>query len=61
MKRKVFLAWQSQNRDTEKYVSNQLDAAKKDRNLHLQFASFRPMRLLQICHLCQKQAVQIQT
>ena len=33
MKRKVFLAWQSQNRDTEKYVSNQLDAAKKDLEL----------------------------
>ena len=29
MKRKVFLAWQSQNRDTAKYVRDQLDAAKK--------------------------------
>lgn len=30
MKRKVFLAWQSQNRDTARYVRDQLDAAKKD-------------------------------
>lgn len=33
MKRKVFLAWQSQNRDTARYVRDQLDAAKKDLEL----------------------------
>lgn len=33
MKRKVFLAWQSQNRDTARYIKDQLDAAKKDLEL----------------------------